>query len=189
LDVHNPTYQSLRDRIIAARFPNTAELLAFEDITTATYRDQRSARMIQTAAQLMLSVHGTRQAVADAIGIDGSCISVARHHGDLGARPLASIFAEEAVLSHILRNLHLILCEMGRAGFIAAARETYARWHGLDPAKVDLTLDRYEDLCRRLPAGLTDGSVDPRWRDVFVFVFATVEGIGAPSLWWPPRHD
>ena len=186
LNVHDSAYQSLRDYISATRFHDPAEELSFGELVASTYRDERAAPLIQAAARVMLNLHGTQQAVADAIGIDRSCLSVAKDHGELGSRPLAAIFAEEPVLCHILSNLHPILCEMGRAGFIAAARQTYAQWHRIDPTAVKLDAHLYEDLCRRLPIALTDDSVEPAWRDVFVYVFATVEGIGAPSLWWPP---
>lgn len=183
LNVHDSAYQSLRDQISATRFRDPAEELAFGELVASTYRDQRAAPLIRTAARVMLNLHGTQQAVADAIGIDRSCLSVAKDHGDLGSRPLAAIFAEEPVLRHVLGNLHPILCEMGRAGFMAAARQTYAHWHRMNPEAVELDVALYEDLCRRLPTGC--GNVASPWRDVFVYVFATVEGIGAPSLWWP----
>ena len=182
-DVHNPVFQSHRDRIERERFADLATIDAFSRIVTETYRAAGRSRLIQIAMFEMLKFYGTQQSVADILGIDRSCVSVAKDHGELGSGPLADMLSNCRVLQWLTDHSDHILRDMGRRSFIAAARHAYTLWDGLDDGRVELGVARYEELCRTLPAGLSDIDTDPQWRDVFVYVFATLEGTGDPDMW------
>jgi hypothetical protein len=182
-DVHDPIFQEIRDRIERERFSDPATAEAFYRLATGTYRTASQSRLIQIAMCAMLKLYGTQQSVADILGIDRSCISVAKDHGELGSGPLADMFSNYRVLKLLTDHSDGILRDMGRRGFIAAARHAYGQWYGLVDSNVELSVTTYEQLCRTLAGGLSSWDTDPQWRDVFVYVFATVEGFDGSKFW------
>jgi hypothetical protein len=180
-NVNDQLYQSRRDCIETTRFHDAAIIDAFQHSICEAYRSASQARLIQLTTLAALKVYHTQQAVADIIGIDRSCISVAKDHGELGSGPLAALFFNPRVFALLMEHCMGILRDMGRHGFIAAARQTYAIWYGRDA--VELSVAKYEELCQRMPATLADDRSEPEWRDVFVYVFATVEGIDDSPMW------
>jgi hypothetical protein len=182
-DVHDPIFQEHRDRIERERCPDPAANEAFYRLVTEAYRAASQSKLIQTAMLAMLKLYGTQQSVADILGIDRSCISVAKDYGDLGSGPLADMFSNWRVLQMLTEHSDGILRNMGRHGFIAASRHAYALWYGLEPTQVELSIVKYEELCQTLSTGLAKSGIDPHWRDVFVYVFATIEGFDGSIFW------
>ena len=182
---------------------------------------------------------GTQRNLADEIVIDRSALSIGESHGELGARPFANILGHPTILTLLYDSNSMLLREMGRSAFIAAALLAEKT---ITPSTNTLpVLDRvdYELLCALITSrpgcdphdliapltmnaiisSLTDNAVssivsdwyprfyqkevatllqqlrDPafatayigelqsRWIDIFVYVWATTEGLGCRDLW------